>query len=344
MSEPRRPPFSLGAVLLSALALAVAYLAGRLLLTVAGSVAAAAVAAYVARPLRRRLLAYVPGRRDACCAAATALVCALIVLPLAGASSLILREAVRAQESARAWLTSDGELRPPRPVAALLGWRAPLQIRRFVVDNIESVGPPAARVAAAVARNAGSLAAGVVVFTVMLFLFLRDGEALLAGLERLLPLRPGRTRAVYAKVGDAVEATVLGIFLVAAVQGLLSAAGFALFRVPFAPLLAALCAVLSPIPFIGPTLVWVPVAAKIALGGELARAAALAAWFAVVVGLSDNVVRPLFLKSRISLPLPLLVVGVVAGLKSFGPAGALLGPVVVAAAAALFEALAAEGG
>jgi predicted PurR-regulated permease PerM len=65
--------------------------------------------------------------------------------------------------------------------------------------------------------------------------------------------------------------------------------------------------------------------------GQTGTALALGAWFAAVVGLSDNVARPLLLGSRMRLPLPLVVIAVAGGLLAFGPLGTLLGPMIAAA-------------
>ncbi|OYV99853.1 MAG: hypothetical protein B7X11_04970, partial [Acidobacteria bacterium 37-65-4] len=131
----------------------------------------------------------------------------------------------------------------------------------------------------------------------------------------------------------------VAVFAVAAVQGLLSMAGFALFGVRFPVLLGALCMAFSPIPLVGPMIVWIPVAARLALDGQHGRAALLALWFALVVGTSDNVVRPILVGSRSRLPAAIVVVGVLGGVRAFGAMGIFLGPIILASAVAVVDAL-----
>ncbi len=141
-----------------------------------------------------------------------------------------------------------------------------------------------------------------------------------------------------AKLESAIAAAMQGVFLIALVQGAFAMLGFALFHVQFAVLLGALCAVLSPIPFVGSALIWIPIVARIALDGQTSRAMMLAAWFVFIVGLSDNVARPFLLRSKMQIPIPLIIVGVFGGISAFGISGAFFGPIIAAAALALLDA------
>src|SRR6185369_18026726 len=126
-----------------------------------------------------------------------------------------------------------------------------------------------------------------------------------------------RTKRIIARIGDVLSAVVRGVFLVALVQGLAAWIGFALFGAPFPVLLAALCMLFSPVPTVGGAIVWVPVVARIALAGDWAKAVPLLLWFVIVYSFVDNLARPLFIGSQAKIPLPLVLVGVLGGMRVF---------------------------
>ena len=65
----------------------------------------------------------------------------------------------------------------------------------------------------------------------------------------------------------------------------------------------------------------------------------LAAWFGFVVGTSDNLVRPILIGTRARLPVAIVVIGVLGGIKAFGVIGAFLGPVIMAIVVAIVDSL-----
>jgi len=59
----------------------------------------------------------------------------------------------------------------------------------------------------------------------------------------------------------------------------------------------------------------------------------------IVVGLSDNVLRPILIGSRARLSAPVVIIGILGGVEAFGAMGSLMGPVVLAIASAVLETL-----
>lgn len=327
-------------VLFWMIALAIAYLFLRILMPVAAAVAAAAILAIAIGPLHQRLRRRLPAGGTGAALATMGIVFLLVGGPLAAAAWFVIGEAARAYMSARELLAGQpsgfGSLPLPGLLVGFTGLPE-IDLRKILIDNLDNIGIPATRAAGTVLKNIGTLIAGFFVFVAMFFLFLRDGPVIVEAIERLLPLPAVRKAALLAKLSSSVEATVQVVFVIALLQGLLAALGLALFHVRFAALLGALCAVLSPIPFVGSALIWVPVVVKVALEGELSKAVMLGAWFILIVGLSDNVARPFFLRAKMLVPLPVIVLGVFGGLGAFGIAGAFFGPIIAAAALAWIE-------
>jgi len=86
---------------------------------------------------------------------------------------------------------------------------------------------------------------------------------------------------------------------------------------------------LSFLPIIGSFLVWGPVVIYFFIQGSLLKGIILLAWGGIVVGLSDNFLRPILISKRTKLHTILLFFGVLGGIRSFGLLGLIVGPLVV---------------
>jgi predicted PurR-regulated permease PerM len=133
-----------------------------------------------------------------------------------------------------------------------------------------------------------------------------------------------------------VRAVALGVIVTALVQAALAGLGLWLAGVPYAGVLTAIVLILC-IAQLGPLLPLLGAIAWLFGHDQLVAAAALLVW-AVIVGTSDNVLRPLLIKRSVALPLVLIIAGVVGGLISFGIAGLFIGPVVLGVTFALMKA------
>lgn len=286
---------------------------------------AAAAAAILLFPVHQRAAARAPGHPTAVAAAFVGLASLLAVVPLLLGGWTILREAAEAYPAARAWLE---------------GFSAPgLDLRGIALENLNTLASWAGGLARTLVKESIFVLLNMGVFAAALFLFLRDGPRMIRGGAALIPWPEEDQERLLSRAGEALRAVVNGIFAVALLQGLLAWVGLALFRVPFAALLGALCALLSPIPVVGSALVWAPVVLDALLSGATSRAVVLTLWFALVVGVSDNILRPILIGSRMKMPVALLFISVVGAMKAFGWAGLFLGPLVVAVSFGLIDML-----
>jgi predicted PurR-regulated permease PerM len=111
---------------------------------------------------------------------------------------------------------------------------------------------------------------------------------------------------------------------------LLALAAYAVLGVPRALLLGLLSVVAALIPITGPALVWIPVAAGLALTGHPGKAAILVAVSFALVGTVDNMMRPwLSKRAHVGLSTTVVLIAIFGGMVAFGPWGLLLGPLVV---------------
>lgn len=98
----------------------------------------------------------------------------------------------------------------------------------------------------------------------------------------------------------------------------------------------------------GTSIVWGPVALFLLIKGSIGKAIFLILWGAIVVGLSDNYIRPVFIGERLHISAMLMFFSIIGGLYIFGTVGILIGPVILSVAQAMVDYLTgktgAEGG
>jgi predicted PurR-regulated permease PerM len=161
------------------------------------------------------------------------------------------------------------------------------------------------------------------------FYFFKDGKYFTKRLVELSPLKDEDDTKIVSRIALAVRSVAMGIVLVAILQGIVSAVGFAIFGFERAILWGSLAAIGALIPGIGTTIVFIPAIVYLIYTGAYISAALLALWGVLAVGLIDNILGP-YLMSRGNKLHPLLVLlSVLGGIAALGPVGFILGPVIL---------------
>lgn len=94
----------------------------------------------------------------------------------------------------------------------------------------------------------------------------------------------------------------------------------------------------ATIPMLGTFVVWVPAAIYLAANGFYLKAVVLTLWGSIVIGMSDNLLRPTLVGKKAKMHDLMIFFAVLGGLKAFGVLGILMGPVVLAVSLTLLEA------
>ncbi len=162
------------------------------------------------------------------------------------------------------------------------------------------------------------------------FFLIRDGNAVMRTIGRVIPLAPAHKQQLWDKFATVVRATVKGNLLVAAIQGTLGGLAFWFLGVGGALLWAVVMAALSLLPAIGAALVWLPVALYFLANGAVWQAVSLIAYGVLVIGLVDNLLRPILVGKDTLMPDYVVMITTVGGMAVFGINGFVLGPLIAA--------------
>jgi len=175
----------------------------------------------------------------------------------------------------------------------------------------------------------------VMVFIV--FYLLRDGPLLVAKLQSVLPLKKSHQDHVFQRFEDVTHAVIFGHVSVALIQGALGAIGFIILGIHAPILWGALMAFFALLPFIGPPVIWLPIAIMQILDGYydnntnmIIRGLLLILYGALIIGTIDNILKPKLISNRADVHPVLVLLGVLGGLKMFGIMGIFIGPLLLA--------------
>jgi predicted PurR-regulated permease PerM len=304
-----------------------------------GAVCWAMFIAIVFWPLHQRFLRGAHGRRNTAALASLIVILLIVILPMTMLAASVTQEASVFIENLR-----SGKIQIAtyfqRFVDALPEWARGM-LQRFGVNDFALLQQRLLAMLSNSSQIVTSRVLGIgqvtldflVGFFVMLyvvFFLFRDGDRLTRGIARSIPLRPEHTNRLMTQFATVVRATVKGNIVVAMVQGALGGIAFAVLGVPGAVLWGAVMALLSLLPAVGAVLVWAPVAAYFFFSGEVVKGIGLTLWGAVVIGLVDNVLRPILVGKDTRMPDYLVLVATLGGIVVFGLNGFVIGPVIAA--------------
>ncbi len=317
------PAFSSRYVLWAFAALVV-YAAFRTLWPFATAIVLGAWSAHLTRPLFRRLGRALRGRQRAA-AVLTALLVLAVAAPFALAVTTLLPAARSLLEEVRGASGGRGVL------AAIVTNGSPSPTTGpGLVALAKEYGAGASKAITLVATASIEAIVGIFVFFVSFFAMLVDGERGYAWLERTAPLEPTVLRRLTDAFYQAGRGLLVGNGVTALAQGAVATVTYIALGVPRAPLLGLLSVAGALIPVTGPAIVWIPVAAGLALTGQPVKAGILVAIGLGVVGTIDNLIRPWIAKrAKVGLSTAVVLVSIFGGIAVFGAWGLLLGPLFV---------------
>jgi predicted PurR-regulated permease PerM len=304
-----------------------------------GAVFWGVVLAILFAPLHRKLLRRMPRRRNLA-AFVTLCVCLLIViLPMALIGVSLAQEASVAYERMRSGQLNYGAYLQ-QVLAALPAWLLALLDRFHLTSVAElqarlaSVGAQASQFLATKALDVGQNTLQFIVsFGVMLYLLfflLRDGVQLATRVRDAIPMDDQHKRQLARKFITVTRATVKGNIAVAAAPGALGGLIVWVLDIQGPVMWGVLMAFLSLLPAVGASLIWGPVAIYFLATGATWQAITLTAYGICVIGLVDNLLRPVLVGKDTKMPDYVVLISTLGGMALFGLTGFVIGPVIAA--------------
>lgn len=321
------------------LLIAVSLALGWILLPFYGAILWGFIIALLFTPLYRWLLPRLKFRRNTAAILTMLAVLLVVVLPLILIAASLASEATSVYQRVQ-----SGELSPTLYLHgvfdALPAWVKSL-LDRFGLANFGTLqrrlsaaltegSQFIATQALSVGQNTFDFVASAFITLYLAFFLIRDGDAVARSVLHAIPLTSAHKRELRSKFTTVIRATVKGNLLVAAVQGALGGLAFWFLGIRAAVLWAVLMAFSSLLPAVGAGLVWVPVAVYFFLTGAIWQGVALTAWGVLVIGLIDNLLRPMLVGKDTRMPDYVVLITTLGGMAVLGINGFVVGPTIAA--------------
>ncbi|ATQ78256.1 AI-2E family transporter [Massilia violaceinigra] len=312
---------------------------GWILAPYAGAVFWGVVLAILFAPLNRWLLKKTNHKPNLAALLTLMSIVVMVILPLSLIAVSLVDQAATVYEMVRSGDLSVGSYFK-KIMAALPQWAVNL-LERFDLTTLsklqQKMTEGASQVSQTVARQAihvGSytfdLMVSMCIMLYLLYFLLRDGQALAARIKSAVPLSRKYKQRLFSNFTAVTRATVKGNILVAVAQGALGGLIFWFLDVQAPVLWAVVMAFLSLLPAIGAALVWAPVAVYFLVTGSVWEGVVLSIFGVVVIGLVDNILRPILVGKDTKMPDYVVLLSTVGGMALFGLNGFVIGPVVAA--------------
>ena len=166
------------------------------------------------------------------------------------------------------------------------------------------------------------------IFVYLTFFFLRDGEKILQHCMDAFPMKNEDESYLLDQFQKTTRATIKGTVMVALAQGFLGYLTLLLIGINGALIWGAVMALLSIVPAVGTVLVWLPIALVLFLNGEIMDASLLIFSGVFIIGMIDNLLRPILIGKEIKMPDYLILLTTIGGISIFGITGFIVGPII----------------
>ena len=212
-----------------------------------------------------------------------------------------------------------------------------LDVDALLLDNLRRLSLYAASQTSKFIRRLSTVIFQFFLMSVAIFFLFRDGDAVMEKIKSLMPFSSKERENILNRMVEMIQATIYGGIVVAVVQGCLGGLGFLIVGIQSPIFWGAVMAFLSFVPVVGAFLVWIPAAVILFAQGAYLKGLILFGWGAVLVSLSDNVLRPILISGRTQIHTLLLFFGILGGLKVFGFVGFIVGPLIITICLAIID-------
>ncbi len=225
-----------------------------------------------------------------------------------------LREAARSEWSQQFWVRWD-----------------PLQqeLSNTLLQSAKGIGNYAALQLAAFTKNLFIWMLNLLFIAFLLYFFFKDGKKLYQFIYQLIPMGRKNKETMFQKINETFAAVIRGQFFTCAIQATIAGFTFWVLNLPIPFFLAFLTFIASLIPVSGAATVWGPIVVYLFIAHETGRAVALLIIGIFVISLSDNFLKPILIGEKTRLPLLILFLGILGGVKVYGFIGLFLGPIIL---------------
>ena len=160
-----------------------------------------------------------------------------------------------------------------------------------------------------------------------MYYLLIEWDYIIPKIKGLIPLR--NKDKLFLELSNITKGIVYGFLIISVIEFFVSALGFYLSGLSYFLLAALLIAFLAFIPSVGPTLVWLPLAAFYLFTGRYYSAVGIIITGIILSIVIDTILRSKIIGDKIKINPIIMLVGMLGGIIVFGIFGFLIGPIIL---------------
>lgn len=174
-----------------------------------------------------------------------------------------------------------------------------------------------------------ALAIKFMLMLLILFFLFKDVHIIDKSLYRIIPLPDDLEKDIAARLKKVIYILMMGNLMIMFLQGLMVGLGLYIAGLKMPLLWGSLAAILSLIPVIGTTFVWVPAAVYLAFTGHINMAIFASAWCFTWYMLLENLVKPKVLGDKLDFHPLIFFFLLLASIQAFNLPGVIIGPILL---------------
>lgn len=298
----------------------------------------AIILAILANPIYQWILSWCGRRKNLAAFIASILLNMVIIIPFFLIFSAVVRQGILSFNAIELWIEGGNiERLAQTPLAAntLTFFHEHLEetllrgvdFHSLMVTLSSKAGEIMVSQGRFIITNIAAVAGQFCLMTFVFFFVVQDQDKLFDYITHLVPLSNKHETILMEKIKAVAKSAILGTLVTAISQGTAGGIAFSLCGLP-GFFLGAVMAFASLVPLVGTALVWVPAAGWLFISGRWQAGLFITLWSIVVVGLIDNIVRPLFMRGSAGMSTLLIFFSILGGLNYFGLTGLLYGPMI----------------
>ncbi|OQY12103.1 MAG: hypothetical protein B6I31_03695 [Desulfobacteraceae bacterium 4572_19] len=296
-------------------------------------------------PIHEKIETLMKGKKNKAALLSCTLLTFVVVIPVVFILILVIQEGVRSFTSMYDWFAAgniEGVLKMPFVVKIKTFFESylpefqklfpdfdikSLELRTTLLKYSSMAGQ---KLISQSGNIIGNISALILSFFLMIFVFffvVRDYKKIFKTIFHLIPLSTSYEKKILNKIKDVSKSVILGTLVTAVAQGVAGGIAFWIVGIP-AFFWGTIIAFASLIPLVGTAIIWVPAAIYLFISGHWGHGIFLCLWCIIIVGMIDNIVRPLFMQGAANMSTVLIFFALLGGLKQFGLIGLLYGPLI----------------
>ncbi len=199
----------------------------------------------------------------------------------------------------------------------------------FLLKNIQQISAFLFNQTSNILKSISTFVVGFFFTLLSLYYLFKDGDHFLSKIKEVIPLPSKERELILQRFEEMVSATIYGGILIAILQGILGGLSFWVLGLASPIFWGTAMAFLSFIPMGGTAIIWGPAAIFLLIQGSYLKGILLLGLGILLIGMVDNLLRPLLVSARTNIHPLLLFFSVLGGIQAFGMIGLVLGPLII---------------